>query len=166
MHRDIARNARERAAQAAVDTVGAAVDVLLAGTSVIPLKQTRVVEVSFTGPIPEMDAKIVNALVDGFIDDSIHSRYEAATRSARFLSGQLNELRSKVEDSQQRLIAYEREHNILGADEKQNVVTSKLEELNKQLTAAEADRIDKQSIYQTVAAGNLDQIPETKSSEA
>jgi len=162
---DVARHAREPAAQGDVGTLDAAVDVLLAGVSVTPLKQTRVVEVSFTGPIPDLDAKIVNALVDGFIDDSIRSRYEAANRSAKFLSGQLSDLRSKVEDSQQRLIAYEREHNILGADEKQNVVTSKLEELNKQLTEAEADRIDKQSIYQTIAAGSLDQIPETKSTE-
>jgi uncharacterized protein involved in exopolysaccharide biosynthesis len=141
------------------------VDVLLSGISVVPLKQTRVVGVSFTGPVPDLDAKIVNALVDGFIDDSIRSRYEAANRSAKFLSSQLSDLRSKVEDTQQRLVAYEREHNILGVDEKQNVVTSKLEELNKQLTEAEADRMDKQAIYQAIATGSLDQIPETKSSE-
>jgi polysaccharide biosynthesis transport protein len=162
----IAKRAHARNDQARADTTSAAVDVLLAGVSVMPLKQTRVVGVSFTGPIPDLDAKIVNALVDGFIDDSIRSRYEAANRSAKLLSTQLSDLRSKVEDSQQRLVAYEREHNILGVDEKQNVVTSKLEELNKQLTEAEADRMDKQAIYQAIAAGSLDQIPETKSSEA
>ncbi|HVH88574.1 MAG TPA: hypothetical protein VM912_17785 [Terriglobales bacterium] len=91
----------------------AAIDVLLAGLSVNPLKQTRIVEVSFTGPNPEPDAKIVNAMVDGFIDDSIRSRYEASTLSAALLSGQLSDRRTKVEDSQQNQIAYERDHNIL-----------------------------------------------------
>jgi polysaccharide biosynthesis transport protein len=162
----IAKPAHANTNQARVDTRSAAVDVLLSGISVIPLKQTRVVEVSFTGPVPDLDAKIVNALVDGFIDDSIRSRYEAANRSAKFLSSQLSDLRSKVEDSQQKLVAYEREHNILGVDEKQNVVTAKLEEINKRLTEAQADRMDKQAIYQTIATGNLDQIPETRSSEA
>jgi capsular exopolysaccharide synthesis family protein len=162
----IAKRAHAGTDQAGADITSAAVDVLLSGISVAPLKQTRVVTVSFTGPIPDLDAKIVNALVDGFIDDSIRSRYEAANRSAKFLSSQLSDLRSKVEDSQQRLVAYEREHNILGVDEKQNVVTSKLEELNKQLTEAEADRMNKQAIYQAIATGSLDQIPETKSSEA
>jgi capsular exopolysaccharide synthesis family protein len=124
------------------------------------------VEVGFTGPKPELDSKIVNTLVDGFIEDSIRSRYEAATRAAKFLSGQLADLRTKVEESQETLVTYERAHNIVGVDEKQNVVTAKLEDLNKQLTFAEADRIEKESLYQTITAGSLDQIPDSKAGEA
>ena len=96
----------------------AAVDAFLLGLSVHPVKDTRVVEVGFTGPKAELDAQIVNALVDGFIEDSIRSRYDAATRAGKFLSGQLADLRTKVQDSQEKLIAYEREHNIVGVDEK------------------------------------------------
>lgn len=143
----------------------AAVDGLLLHLAANSLKQTRIVEVSYTGPDSELDAQIVNTVVDGFIDDSIRSRYEASSRSARFLSSQLTDLRSKVEESQQKLVAYEREHNIVGTDDKQNVITVKLEDLNKQLTAAEAERMEKESLYQTVASGDLDQLPETKSTE-
>lgn len=143
-----------------------AADVLLYGLSVRVLKETRVVEVSFTGRKPARDAQIVNALVDVFIEDSIRSRFEASNRAATFLSGQLTGLRVKVEESQEKLVDYEREHNILGVDEKQNVVTVKLEDLNKQLTAAQADRIEKESLYQTIVAGSSDQIPETKASVA
>jgi capsular exopolysaccharide synthesis family protein len=152
--------------QSATKAESAATDVMLLDLSVHPIKDTRVVEVSFTGPKPELDSKIVNTLVDGFIEDSIRSRYEAATRAAEFLSGQLADLRAKVEESQEKLVAYERAHNIVGIDEKQNVVTTKLEDLNKQLTLAEADRIDKESLYQTIVAGSLDQIPDGKSGEA
>jgi len=146
-------------------TESAAVDVLLLHLAANSVKQTRIVEVSYAGPDPELNAQIVNALVDGFIDDSIRSRYEASTRSARFLSSQLTDLRTKVEESQQKLVAYEREHNIVGTDDKQNVITAKLEDLNKQLTAAEAECMEKESVYQTVASGDLDQLPETKSTE-
>ena len=92
---EIAKRAHARTDPVTTDILSAMADVLLSGVSVTPVKQTRVVEVSFTGPIPDLDAKIVNALVDGFIDDSIRSRYEAAGRSAKFLSGQLSDLRSK-----------------------------------------------------------------------
>ena len=51
-------------------------------------------------------------------------------------------------------------------DDKQNVVTSKLNELNKQLTAAEEDRMEKEASYQAIAAGSLDRIGENKSGEA
>jgi uncharacterized protein involved in exopolysaccharide biosynthesis len=151
------------AAETAAESV--AVDVLLLHLAANTVKQTRIVEVSYTGPDAQLNAQIVNTLVEGFIDDSIRSRYEASTRSARFLSSQLTDLRSKVEESQQKLVAYEREHNIVGTDDKQNVITAKLEDLNRQLTVAEAERMEKESVYQTVASGDPDQLPETKSTE-
>ncbi len=146
-------------------TESAAVDLLLLHLTANAVKQTRIVEVSYTGADPVLDAQIVNTLTEGFIDDSIRSRYEASTRSARFLSNQLSDLRSKVEESQEKIVEYEREHDIVGADEKQNVVTAKLEDLNRQLTSAEAERMEKEALFQTIASGDLDQIPETKSTE-
>ena len=143
----------------------AAVDILLVHLAANSVKQTRIMEVSYTGPDPQLNAQIVKTLLEGFIDDSIRSRYEASTRSARFLSSQLTDLRTRVEESKQKLVAYEREHNIVGADDKQNVITAKLVDLNRQLTAAEAERMEKESIYQTVASGDLDQLPEMKSTE-
>ena len=47
--------------------------------------------------------------------------------------------------SQEKLVRYQKENGILGIDEKQNIVTSKLDEFNRELTAAEADRIQKES---------------------
>jgi uncharacterized protein involved in exopolysaccharide biosynthesis len=53
----------------------------------------------------------------------------------------------KVEVSEEKLVHYQKEHGILGIDEKQNIVTAKLDELNRELTAAEGDRIQKESNY-------------------
>ena len=150
----------------APDPESIAAKALVDGLSVRSIKNTRVVEVSFTGGDRDLNAKIVNTLVDSFIDDNIRSRYESANRAARFLSGQLTELRATVEESQQKLVTYEREHNIVMVDEKQNVVTSKLEDLNKQLTAAEEDRMEKEAVYQAITDGSLDRIPDGKSGEA
>ena len=164
--RDVASAAGDSGNPPANEAESAAIDSLLAALSVTPIKETRVVQVSFTGPKSALDAKIVNTLVNDFIEDSIRSRYDASNRAATVLSGQLTGFRAKVEESQKNLVTYEREHNILGVDEKQNVVTTKLDDLNKQLTAAEADRIEKESLYQTINAGSLDQIPESKAGEA
>ena len=53
----------------------------------------------------------------------------------------------KVETSQEKLVRYQKEHEILGNDEKQNITTEKLDELNKELTMAESDRMQKEAIY-------------------
>jgi succinoglycan biosynthesis transport protein ExoP len=63
-----------------------------------------------------------------------------------------------VESSQEKLVRYQKEHEILGIDEKQNITTEKLDELNKALTAAESERMDKESVYRLVQAGDVDSI--------
>ena len=53
---------------------------------------------------------------------------------------------------------YQKDHEILGIDEKQNITTEKLDELNKALTAAESERMDKESVYRLVQSGDADTI--------
>ena len=75
------------------DAESTAADLLLLHLTANGVKQTRIVEVGYTGPDPTLDRQVVNTLIDDFIDDSIRSRCEASARSARFLPG----LRSKVD---------------------------------------------------------------------
>ncbi len=64
----------------------------------------------------------------------------------------------KVESSQEKLVKYEKEHDILGVDEKQNLTTTKLDELNRDLTAAESARMEKESLYRMAEAGGPDSV--------
>jgi len=70
----------------------------------------------------------------------------------------LVDLQMKVETSQEKLVQYQKEHEILGIDEKQNIITSKLDELNRELTAAESDRMEKESLYHLVQSEDLDTV--------
>ena len=60
----------------------------------------------------------------------------------------------KVQTSEEKLVRYQKDHSILGVDEKQNIVTAKLDELNKELTAAQNDRIQKESDYTFATSGD------------
>ena len=62
----------------------------------------------------------------------------------------------KVQTSEEKLVRYQKDHSILGVDEKQNIVTAKLDELNKELTAAQTDRIEKESNYRLAMDGDPD----------
>ena len=85
------------------------------------------------------------------------SRYDSTMQAADWLSKQLADLQIKMESSQAKLIQYQKEHAIVGTDEKQNLTTEKLDELNKELIGAQADRIQKESLYQIATTNN----PET-----
>lgn len=117
------------------------------GLKVEPVPGTRIVLVNYSDRDPRLAADIVNTLVQTFIEANVRTRYESATQTAEWLSKELSDLRVKVEASEEKLVGYQREHGILGIDEKQNIVTAKLDELNRELTAAEADRIHKESNY-------------------
>ena len=76
------------------------------------------------------------------------SRYDSTMQAADWLSKQLADLQIKMESSQTKMIQYQKEHAIVGTDEKQNLTTEKLDELNKELIGAQADRIQRESLYQ------------------
>ena len=112
----------------------------------------------FRSPDKELAANVVNTLMSTYTENNFKSRFDSTMQASDWLSKQLVDLQMKVETSQEKLVRYQKEHEILGIDEKQNITTSKLDELNKALTAAESERMEKESVYRLVQAGDADTI--------
>src|ERR1017187_3550034 len=125
------------------------------GLSVQIIPNSRLVQISYTHPDPRLATEIVNALVKTFIEENFKTKYEAVTQTSVWLSTELADLQLKVQTSEEKLVRYQKDLSILGVDEKQNIVTAKLDELNRQLTGAETDRIQKESNYRLAASGDL-----------
>lgn len=117
---------------------------------------TRIIDVHFRSPNKELAARIVNTLANTYIEQNFKTRFESTMQASDWLSRQLVDLQMKVETSQEKLVKYQKEHNILGIDEKQNITTEKLDELNKELTAAESDRMEKESLYRLAESGDAE----------
>jgi capsular exopolysaccharide synthesis family protein len=115
---------------------------------------TRLIAVSFTHPDPKMAAKIVNQLVSDFVEYNFRVRYEATEKATTWLRRQLVDLKSQVEKSQERVVQLQRESGIFGEDEHHNIVLTRLEQLNNELTSAEADRVIKENVYKLSRSGN------------
>src|SRR5271166_5070302 len=119
---------------------------------------THIIEVRYRSPDKELAANVVNTLMTTYTENNFKSRFDSTMQASDWLSKQLVDLQMKVETSQEKLVHYQKEHEILGIDEKQNITTAKLDELNKALTAAESERMDKESVYRLVQAGDADTI--------
>jgi capsular exopolysaccharide synthesis family protein len=120
------------------------------------IPRTRLLEIRFSSSDPVLAAKAVNSLIDTYIEQNYKTRLDATMRTSDWLTQQLSELQMRVEESQEKLVRYQKEHGILGIDEKENIITSKLDELNKELTAAEGDRMQKESLYRLASSGEPD----------
>lgn len=121
-------------------------------------QNSRIIEVHYRSTEPQTAANVVNTLMQTYVDDNRRTRFESTMAASDWLQKQLFDLKIQVETSQEKLVRYQKEHEILGMDEKQNITTQKLDELNKALTAAESERMDKESFYHLVESGDPDAI--------
>jgi len=142
----------------------AALGEFLRSLSVRRVPSTRLLDVTFEATDPALAARVVNAHLNNFIEQNFRSKYEAATQASTWLAGQLNEMKIKVENAEDARLAYERENQIWTIDEKNDITRQKLGDLNKQLTGAQAERINKEAVYQLAQSGNYDSIAAVRDS--
>src|ERR1035438_10336107 len=122
------------------------------------IPNTRIMEIHYTSTDPQLAASAVNTLAATYVEQNFKTKFESTMQASDWLSKQLVDLQMKVETSQEKLVRYQKEHEILGIDEKQNITMTKLDELNKQLTSAESERMDKEALYRLVESGDADSI--------
>src|SRR5437867_119121 len=120
------------------------------------LPNSRIIELHYRSPDKNLAANIVNTLAATYVEQNFKTKFESTMQAADWLSKQLVDLQMKVETSQEKLVKYQKQHEILGIDEKQNITTAKLDELNKELTSAESERMEKESVYRLVQSGDAD----------
>ncbi len=134
----------------------------LGSLSVHRVPNSRLMDVSFESTDPQLAARIVNAHIENFIEQNFRSRYESASQASSWLTDQLNDMKAKVQKSEDARIAYERQNQIWTLDDKQNITTQRLADVNKELTEARSERMKKESLYDFARAGNLDAVPQTQ----
>src|ERR1700733_12063262 len=113
--------------------------------SLIP--NSRIMSVRFRDPDPQTAQNVVNKLMSDYQENNYKTRFNNTMQVSDWLGQQLVDLQMKVETSQEKLVRYQKEHEILGIDEKQNITTAKLDELNRALTLAKSDRMQKEAVY-------------------
>jgi polysaccharide biosynthesis transport protein len=128
----------------------------LANLAVTRPPTTHLIQVSYRHPDRQMAASVANAVVESYIQQMYDNRYRAAARLSTFMEKQMGELRIRMEKSGSALAAFEREFQLINPEEKTSIVSSRLLQLNTEYTAAQADRVRKETAYDSVKAGSPD----------
>src|SRR5437016_4347749 len=138
----------------------------LGSLTVKRVPNSHLLDVSFESTDPQLAARIVNAHIASYIEQNFRRKYEATTRATTWLTDQLTELKIRVQKAEDARIAYERQNQIWTLDDKQNITSQRLSDINKQLTDAQSERMKKESLYQFAKSGNLDAVPQIQSNLA
>jgi succinoglycan biosynthesis transport protein ExoP len=134
----------------------------LGSLTVKRVPQSRLLDISFESTNPDLAAQILNAHIQNFMEDNFRSKYEATAKATAWLTDQLSGLKVRVQNSEDARLAYERQHQIWELDDKQNITTQRLTDLNKELTDAQSDRMRKEALYEFAKAGNIDAVPQLR----
>lgn len=128
----------------------AAINKVLAGLVIEPVRNSRLVRISYISPDPADAQRIANAVAENFIQQNLDRRYDASSYARSFLEERLQELKLKLEESEEKLIQYAKENQIVNLDDQQSLVSNNLEKLNESLGLVRAQRIRDERLWEQV----------------
>src|SRR5215467_12204441 len=137
----------------------------LGSLSVKRVAQSHLLDVTFEATNPQLAAEILNAHIANFMDQNLRSKYDATANATTWLQEQLSDLKVKMQTAEDKRLAYERQHQIWELDDKQNITSQRLNDLNKQLTDAQSDRMRREALYEFAKAGNIDVVPQLRENQ-
>ncbi len=133
--------------------------------TVIPKKNTQLIEISCENPDAELSASLINSMMDQYLTTLMENKIASFKTAEVFLVKQIEESKINLEKSEQVLNEYARKTGILSMDTRLNLILKQLEELNGALAKSLTTRLLAESLYlQTIKDGgaNLPQILENK----
>jgi capsular exopolysaccharide synthesis family protein len=138
---------------------------LIENLEIQPIGRSRIVEVSYCSPYPNLATSIVNTLAEDFIQYNMESRYSTTSKAASFITGHLGKLKKRIEESERELVDYVRKHEIVNFTETDNIITQRLADLNRRRTQVETDLIVKQAEYSEIQHTTAEKLPQTVKNE-
>jgi len=120
---------------------------LLAGLTVTPIRNSRLVDVKFASSYPALSSLVANALAKAYIDQNLEFKFMSSKEASDWLGERLAEQRQKVEASEQALQRYREQTESVAFEDRQNIVVQKLADLNAAVTRAKTERIQKEALY-------------------
>lgn len=123
-----------------------------------PVTGTRLIDVSYSSPNPQLAADVVNHLIAALMDYTFQARFTATAQASNWLTAQLDDLRKQTQSLQAKAIILQRDTGMFGDDESHNVVLARLENLNEALAVAESNRILKEAVYRVASSGDPELI--------
>lgn len=131
---------------------------LQANLEVKPLRDTRLVEIAYTAPHPELAARIANGVAEAYIDWGVETRFASVGRASSFLASQIEALKREIQEKEAQLQAYSRRTDIVALDPNSNVTLQRLEGLNRDYVEAVSQRIQKEARYKELMSSQEEAV--------
>ncbi|HEX6773608.1 MAG TPA: polysaccharide biosynthesis tyrosine autokinase [Acidobacteriaceae bacterium] len=106
---------------------------------------TDIVAITYYDPRPQVAKDVPNMIIEVYLKRNLEDHMEGTGRVVRWLASEMEGLKQQANEAQQRLGAYQKEHNLIdvgsGGGQADNLELDRLRLNNTQVAGAQADRI-------------------------
>lgn len=126
--------------------------------------RTRMITISYSSASPQLSADIVNTLESEFIKNNFIAHYSNTQQVTNWLSGQIDDLRAIVQDSQDRMVDLQKKLGISALDPTHSMIVQEITNLEKGASDATEQRVLLEARYHIMQSLPLDRIHDTAAS--
>ncbi len=111
---------------------------------------SRVIGITFTSKDPKLAATIPNAMAAVYLATQSGAKLDSNSEATRWLEPEIENLRQKVNDAEQKVAEYRAEHGLLPTNGGSNFATQQLNDISAELTRVRGDRANAEARAQSV----------------
>ena len=120
--------------------------------------RTQMITIAYVSQDPQLSADIVNALESEFIKNNFIAHYSSTQQVTNWLTGQIDDLRSIVQDSQDRMVDLQKKLGISALDPSHSTIVQEITNLEKGASDATEQRVLVEARYHILQSLPPDRI--------
>ena len=119
---------------------------------------TYLLTITYRDADAQLAADVANGIADSYLRNIFDTRVKEAGRLSSSMEQQLIDLKEKMASTHRALMTYQRDLGTADPEQKTAVLVARLQALNTESSAAEADRIAKEAVYREAREGTLPEV--------
>jgi succinoglycan biosynthesis transport protein ExoP len=129
--------------------------------TVTRIPRTQMITISYTSRSPKLSTDVVNQLENEFIENNFATHYQSTKRVSQWLTGQMDDLRAVVQNSQNRMVDLQRKLGVMALDPEHNLMVQEIGNLEKNASDTSEERVLAEARYRILRSLPPDQIQES-----
>jgi len=110
-------------------------------------RNTRLIDITVRNTDPRLAARLADSLVENYLAQDALAQYTTTEGANAFLQQEADRQKRKLENSEQALQDYRKKVGSVSLEQSQDIITPKLQDLNRRLTQSKADLVQAQGDY-------------------
>lgn len=135
--------------------------ILRRNLTVVRIPRTQMITIACKSKSPPLSANIVNTLENEYIGNNFKTHISGKEKVSEFLTGQMGELRSLVQDSQDKMVDLQKRLGISSLDPAHSLLVQEITNLEKGVADTTEQRVLVESRYRLLQSLPPDQIQDS-----